>query len=150
MCSGNITYREYAMAKADNSMRITDASVESYLDGIEDESRRNDCKALAALMKKASKQSPKMWGATIVGFGSYHYKYDSGREGDMCIVGFSSRSKEISLYGLRAAPNHEELLAKLGKHKEGKGCIYIKRLGDVDRGALEELVAGAVAAHREG
>jgi Domain of unknown function (DU1801) len=136
------------MEKADHKMRITDASVESYLAAIDDESRRNDCEALAALMMKASKHPPKMWGSTIVGFGSYHYKYDSGREGDMCLVGFSSRKKEISLYGLKDAPNHEELLAKLGKHKEGKGCVYIKGLGDVDLKVLEKLIAGAVAADR--
>jgi len=87
-----------------------------------------------------------MWGSSIVGFGSYHYKYESGREGDMCVVGFSSRKGDISLYGLNAAPCHEELIAKLGKHKAGKGCLYIRNLSDVDLTVLAKLVAAAAAA----
>ncbi|HVZ38016.1 MAG TPA: DUF1801 domain-containing protein [Candidatus Kapabacteria bacterium] len=135
---------------AENKTKPTDASVESYLAAIEDEGRRKDCEALAALMKKASRHPPKMWGTGIVGFGSYHYKYESGREGDMCVVGFSSRKGDISLYGLRSAPDHEELLAQLGRHRTGKGCLYIRKLGDVDLKVLEKLVAGAAAARREG
>ena len=89
-----------------------------------------------------------MWGASIVGFGSYHYRYASGREGDTCVVGFSSRKGDISVYGLNAAEGAAELLPKLGKHKAGKGCVYIKRLGDVDLKVLEKLVAGAAAARK--
>ena len=100
-------------------------------------------------MAKATKQPATMWGPGIVGFGSYHYRYDSGREGDMCIVGFSSRKSEISLYGLQAAAGADALLAKLGKHREGKGCVYIKRLGDVDVNVLEKLVAAAATARRD-
>jgi hypothetical protein len=131
---------------AKNKTTETEASVDSYLAAIEDEARRNDCEALVKLMTKATKHQPKMWGASIVGFGSYHYKYESGREGDTCIVGFSSRKGDISVYGLNAAPSLEALLAKLGKHKAGKGCLYIKTLDDVDLKVLEKLVADAVAA----
>ena len=128
---------------AENKTKITEASVASYLAEIKDETRRVDCEELAKLMTKATKQPPKMWGKSIVGFGSYHYKYDSGREGDICAVGFSSRKGDITFYGLTSATQHEELLGKLGKHSRGKGCLYIRRLGDVDLKVLEQLVAGA-------
>lgn len=130
---------------AENKTKITKAAVQDYLDAIEDEARRKDCQALVLLMSQATKFPPAMWGASIVGFGSYHYKYDSGREGDMCLVGFSSRKGDISLYGLNAATGAEGLLAKLGKHKAGKGCIYIKSLVDVDQDVLKKLVARAAA-----
>lgn len=135
---------------AENKTKATDASVKDYLAAIDDEARRKDCAALADLMAKATKQPPTMWGASIVGFGRYHYKYDSGREGEICAVGFSSRKGDISVYGLNAAPDAEGLLAKLGKHKAGKGCVYIKRLGDVDLNVLGKLVAGAAAARQRG
>ena len=131
---------------AENKTKATDANVADYLAAIDDEARRKDCEALADLMAKATKQPPRMWGASIVGFGSYHYKYASGREGDTCVVGFSSRKGDITLYGLNAAEDAAELLAKLGKHKAGKGCVYIKRLSDVDGKVLKQLVAGAAAA----
>jgi len=128
---------------AENKTRATDASVERYIGAIADGTRRADCQALAALMSKATKHPPKMWGASIVGFGSYHYRYDSGREGDMCLVGFSARKGDISLYGLRAAADAEALLAKLGRYKSGKGCVYIRGLADIDPGVLAKLVASA-------
>ena len=130
---------------AENKTRATDANVQSYLAGIDDDSRRKDCAVLAQLMTKATKQPPKMWGSSIVGFGSYHYKYESGREGDACLVGFSSRKGDISVYGLNAAVDAEALLATLGKHKAGKGCLYIKTLADVDLNVLAKLVASAAA-----
>ena len=130
---------------AENKTKATDASVADYLAAIDDEVRRKDCEALADLMARATKQPPRMWGASIVGFGSYHYRYASGREGDTCVVGFSSRKGDISVYGLKATANAAELLPKLGKHKAGKGCVYIKRLSDVDLKVLEKLVAGAMA-----
>jgi hypothetical protein len=130
---------------AENKTKATDANVADYLAAIGDESRRKDCEALADLMAKATKQPPRMWGASIVGFGSHHYKYDSGREGDTCVVGFSSRKGDISVYGLNAGAGAAELLSKLGKHKAGKGCVYIKRLSDVDLKVLEKLVASAAA-----
>jgi hypothetical protein len=131
---------------AKNKTKETAASVDSYLAAIEDEARRKDCETLAKLMATATKHPPRMWGSSIVGFGSYHYKYESGREGDICLVGFSSRKSDISLYGLNAAPGHEALIPKLGKHKAGKGCLYIRSLSDIDLKVLEKLVADAAAA----
>ena len=130
---------------AENKTKVTDASVKDYLAAIDDEARRKDCEALADLMAKATKQPPTMWGASIVGFGRYRYRYASGREGESCVVGFSSRKGDISVYGLNAGDGAAELLSKLGKHKAGKGCVYIKRLSDVDLKVLGELVAGAAA-----
>lgn len=130
---------------AANKTKPTEASVESYLSAIEDEGRRKDCEALARLMTRATKEKPKMWGSSIVGFGSYHYKYESGREGDSCLTGFSSRAGDISIYLVASFPGREKLLAKLGKHKMGKGCLYVRKLSDVDSKVLEQLVAGAVA-----
>jgi hypothetical protein len=134
---------------AKNKTQETDASVDSYIAGIKDEARRNDCEALARLMARATKHPPKMWGSSIVGFGSYHYKYESGREGDSCLVGFSSRKSDISVYGLAAAPSHEALIPKLGRHKAGKGCLYIRSLSDIDLKVLQTLVADAVATKRK-
>ena len=131
---------------AENKTKTTEASVESYFKAITNQARRKDCEALAKLMSKATNETPKMWGTSIVGFGSYHYKYESGREGDACLVGFSSRKGDISIYGLNAAPSHAELTAKLGKHKAGKGCLYIQNLADVDLKVLEKLVAEAAKA----
>jgi len=129
---------------AENKTKATDASVESYLSAIEDETRRKDCEALAKLMAKATKEPPKMWGTSIVGFGSYHYKYESGHEGDSCLVGFSSRKGDISVYLLAGFPGRDELLARLGRHKMGKACLYVRRLSDVDPKVLEQLVVGSV------
>lgn len=128
---------------AENKTKPTDASVGDYLAGLENEARRKDCVTLAKLMSEATKHPPKMWGSSIVGFGSYHYKYASGREGDCCLVGFASRKEDISLYGLTAAANADALLARLGKHKAGKGCVYIKTLADVDPKVLAALVRSA-------
>ena len=94
-------------------------------------------------MTKATGEPARMWGTSIVGFGSYHYRYESGREGDSCIVGFSSRKSDISVYGLGSSPLREELITQLGKHKGDKGCISIRKLGDVDLKILERLVASA-------
>jgi len=130
---------------AENKTKATEASVDGYIAAIDDESRRKDCAALARLMAKASKQKPKMWGTSIVGFGSYHYKYESGREGDSCLTGFSSRKGDISIYLIASFPGHDELLSRLGKHKMAKACLYIRKLSDVDLKVLEQLVAGSVA-----
>ena len=130
---------------AENKTKETKASVRSYFAAIADRARRQDCEALAKLMSKATKCSAKMWGSSIVGFGTYHYRYESGREGDSCLVGFSSRKGDISVYGLHAAAEAEQLFARLGKHKAGKGCVYIKSLGDVDVKVLERLVGSAAA-----
>jgi hypothetical protein len=109
---------------------------------ITDQDRRADAKALIKLMQKAAGEKPKMWGPSIIGFGSHHYVYDSGREGDMPVIAFSPRKAATVLYGLS---NAEALLPKLGKHTRGKGCIYIKKLSDVDQKVLETMAAKAVA-----
>lgn len=133
------------MAKKNtNKTTLTKASVAGYLAAIEDEGRRKDCKALAALMTKATKEPPRMWGTAIVGFGSYHYKYDSGREGDSCLTGFSSRKADITIYLSSDAPGQKAQLARLGPHKMGGGCLHIRTLGDVDPAILAQLVAGTV------
>jgi hypothetical protein len=124
----------------------TDASVAAHLAAIADDARRADCEELAALMARASGEPARMWGTAIVGFGSYRYRYDSGREGESCSVGFASRKGDISIYGLTAGPGHEQLLDRLGRHKAGKDCVYLRRLADVDLGVLEQLVAAAVQA----
>jgi Domain of unknown function (DU1801) len=132
-------------AMAENKTKPTQVSVESYIDAIADETRRTDCAALSRLMTKVTKQPATMWGTSIVGFGSYHYKYESGREGDSCLVGFSNRKSEICLYLTADVLGQTELVSKLGKHKTGKGCLYVRRLGDIDLKVLEKLVAGAAA-----
>ena len=129
----------------ENKTKATGASVTSYLANIEDAVRRKDCEALVKLLTKATNQKSKMWGSSIIGFGSYHYKYDSGREGDSCITGFSSRKGDISIYLTGGFAGRDELLANLGKHKTGKGCLYIRRLSDVDLNILEQLIAASFA-----
>lgn len=130
---------------AENKTRATSASVTDYLDAIANDAQRDDCRALAKLLQKSTKQKPRMWGPSIVGFGSYHYTYDSGREGDACLTGFSARGREIVVYVMPGAKHEGALLAKLGKHRRGKACLYIKRLGDVDTAVLVQLVANSIA-----
>lgn len=130
---------------AENKTKATEASVDGYIAAIDDEARRKDCETLAKLMANATKQEPKMWGASIVGFGSYHYRYESGREGDSCLTGFSSRKGDISVYLMASFPGRDELLSKLGKHKMGKACLYVRKLSDIDLKVLEQLVVGSVA-----
>ena len=130
---------------AENKTKQSEASVEGYLAAIEDASRQADCRVLVELMSKATKAPPKMWGTGIVGFGSYHYKYESGHEGDSCILGFASRKGDISLYLVAGFPGSDALFEKLGKHKRGKACTYVKRLSDIDVKVLEKILAGSVA-----
>jgi hypothetical protein len=132
---------------AENKTKPTTLSVPAFLDACADE-RRADAKALAKLMQKVTGDKPTMWGRSIVGFGSYHYTYASGREGDAPIVGFSPRKAANVLYGAIGFGGAEGLLAKLGKHTTGKGCLYIKKLADVDATVLETLLEKAVAATR--
>jgi hypothetical protein len=127
---------------AENKTKATKVSVAAFIDAIQDEARRSDAKALVKLMQKAAGEKPKMWGPSIVGFGSYHYVYDSGREGDMPLIAFSPRKAATVLYGLGGS---KALLPKLGKHTTGKGCVYIKKLADVDQKVLETMAAKAVA-----
>jgi len=133
---------------AENKTKATKASVTAFLDAIADQTRRADAKALIKLMKTATGEKPAMWGPSIIGFGSRHYKYDTGREGDMPIVGFSPRKAAIVIYGAHGCPEAETFLAKLGKHTTGKGCLYIKKLADVHQEVLEELIVKSVAASR--
>ena len=130
---------------ADNKTKPTRISVAAFIDSITDQGRRADAKALVKLMQKASGEKPTMWGSSIVGFGSHHYVYDSGREGDMPLIAFSPRKAATVLYGLSSA---EALLPKLGKHTRGKGCVYIKKLADVDEKVLEAMVVKSIAARR--
>ena len=133
---------------AELKTKENDSSVQAYLEAIEDEARRQDCQELAEIMQRVTGLEPRMWGSSIVGFGSYHYKYASGHEGDACLVGFSSRKGDISLYLSNAFESRESLLAEFGKHKTGKACVYIRRLSDVRVPVLEKLVAETVAEKR--
>ncbi|MBS1808214.1 MAG: DUF1801 domain-containing protein [Acidobacteria bacterium] len=125
---------------AELKTKPTDVSVEDFLNQVADEKRRADCFAVLEMMKKITKAEPKMWGPSIVGFGSYHYKYASGHEGDSCLVGFASRKDSLVLYLMGRDEKFEELLTKLGKFKSGKGCLYVKQLADVDSKVLQELI----------
>jgi Domain of unknown function (DU1801) len=140
---GGILDHVKEVTMAENKTRVTGESVSSYISTIEDAPRRKDCKALTKLMSEATNQQPRMWGKSIVGFGSYHYKYASGREGDSCLTGFSSRKNDITIYLVARFPKQAELLSKLGKYKQGKGCLYIRKLGDVDLDVLTQIVVGA-------
>jgi len=130
---------------AENKTKATQASVRAFLDTIDDPGKREDAKAVCAMMERVSGEPATMWGPAIVGFGSYHYRYDSGREGDMCRVGFSPRAANLTLYISATSPRQADLLAKLGKHKTSKGCLYIKRLSDVHMPTLEHLIAAGWA-----
>jgi hypothetical protein len=133
---------------ADSKTKPTSLSVAAFIDAITDRTRRADAKTLVKLMQSVAGDKPKMWGKSIIGFGSYHYTYDSGREGDMPLICFSPRAAAIVLYNMTGFSDSRALLAKLGKHTTGKGCLYIKKLADVDEQVLEALVAKSVAAMR--
>jgi len=130
---------------AEMKTKQTEASVEDFLNRIEDNQKREDCFEIVKMMKQVTKKEPKMWGPGIIGFGSYHYKYESGREGDSPQIGFSPRKQNITLYILSGADHENPLLQKLGKHSTGKGCLYIKRLADVDKKVLQELIKESFA-----
>jgi hypothetical protein len=125
---------------ADNKTRPTDASVREFLDGVENETRRADAKQLLEMMREVTGEEPRMWGPSIVGFGSYRYRYESGREGDWFPVGFSPRKSSLVVYIMSGFPRHAELMERLGKHRTGKSCLYINKLEDVDVNVLRELV----------
>lgn len=126
---------------AETKTKPTEQSVESFLDKVESEQMRDDSAAIIKMMKRVTGSPAKMWGPSIIGFGKYHYKYASGHEGDMCLTGFSPRKGNLVVY---AMPASEKLLTRLGKHKATKGCLYIKKLEDVDVAVLEEIVKNSV------
>jgi hypothetical protein len=132
------------------AMSPSDADVEAFLAAIPDDTRRADARALCALMAEATGEPARMWGSSIVGFGSYHYRYESGREGDSALASFSPRKQASVVYLAGYFEGRDaELIERLGPVKTGKGCVYIKRLGDVDRDALRELVDRSVSVRRE-
>ena len=133
------------MSKSELKTKTNDGCVEDFLNTISDEQKRRDSLGLLEMFQKVTGEKPKMWGPSIIGFGSYHYAYNSGREGDMPVIAFSPRKAATVLYGFS---NAESLLPKLGKHTRGKGCLYIKKLADVDQKVLEAMAVKSVATSR--
>ena len=129
---------------AEIKTKPTEVTVDSFLDAVPDAQRREDGRKLRAMFERITGEPAKMWGPSIIGFGSYHYKYDSGHEGTMCRLGFSPRKAELVLYVLTQSHEQDALLARLGKHKTGKSCLYIKKLSGVDESVLEALTVEAL------
>lgn len=125
--------------------KVNDQSVEAFLNGVADEKKREDSYAILELMQEVTGEEPKMWGDSMVGFGTYHYRYASGREGDWFVTGFSPRKQNLTLYIMAGFDGYDDLLSRLGKFKTGKSCLYVKRLEDVDRDVLRELVRQSAA-----
>lgn len=134
---------------AGNKTKPTEVSVDSFIGAVPDERRREDAGKLRTMMERISGEPATMWGPSIVGFGRYRYRYESGREGEMARIGFSPRSNETVLYIMGGFPRYEALMEKLGKHRTGKSCLYVKRLSDVDEGVLEQLVTASLDYMRE-
>ena len=132
------------MAKTELKTKVNDASVTKFLNSVDDEQKRNESFEILKLMQQITKEEPKMWGASIVGFGSYHYKGAGGREGDWMLIGFSPRKQNLTLYLMHGFDAHADLLKKLGKFTTGMGCLYIRKLDDVDRKVLKQLVQASV------
>lgn len=128
------------MAKSTNKTQPNNLSVSDFISQVEPEQKRKDCLAIAEMMRQATQAEPKMWGDSMIGFGEYHYKYASGREGDWFLTGFAPRKQNISLYIMAGFKRYEELMPKLGKYKTGKSCLYINKLADVDEKVLKELI----------
>lgn len=129
---------------AELKTKPNDASVERFLNKVTDKKKRADCFAIVHMMQQATKAKPKMWGSAIVGFGSYRYKYASGREGDWILIGFSPRKQNLTLYVMTGFDRYTTLLKKLGKHKTSKSCLYINRLDDIDLPTLKQLIQQSV------
>jgi hypothetical protein len=129
---------------AENKTKATGASVTEFINSIDDEQKRADARKVAAMMRKATGKRAKMWGSSMVGYGTYHYKYASGREGDFMLTGFSPRKQALTVYIMAGFSNYGTLMKKLGKFKTGKSCLYIKRLSDVDEDVLQQLINGSV------
>lgn len=129
---------------AEDQTKATALSVEEFIAGVEDPKRREDAARLVALLEDETGEPATMWGSSIVGFGRYHYRYDSGHEGDAALVGFSPRKANLVLYMMADEPERTERLARLGKHKSGKGCIYVNRLADLDETVLREMARASI------
>lgn len=127
----------------------TSASVDKFLNTIDDPEKQADCRKLIELMQRATGDPGAMWGKAMVGFGSYHYRYESGREGDWFHVGFSPRKRELSVYIMPGFSQYDDLMDRLGKHKTGKSCLYIKRLADIDLAVLDQLIQASVKHMRQ-
>lgn len=134
---------------AQNKTSQNDADVGAYIASVDDEKKRADSHALIEMMERVSGEPAKMWGGSIIGFGSYHYKYESGREGDSLLTGFAPRKQQISVYIMPGFEPYGEQLERLGKHKIAKSCLYIKRLSDIDTDVLEEIVSDSVQRMRK-
>jgi len=134
---------------AQTKTKPTGVSVDAYLASKASSEQLADCKAIMAMCKRVTKEQPRMWGPSIVGYGRYTYTYESGRSGDTCLVGFAVRGKELVVYVLAESPGQLDLLSRLGKHKMGKSCLYFKRLADLDAKVLEALIAQSVAEIRQ-
>lgn len=130
---------------AELKTRENDADVGAFLDAIEDAQRRDDCKAVCAMMQAAAGAPPRMWGKSIVGFGHYDYQYASGRSGTWMRIGFAPRKRDLTLYIMAGFDDYAELLDALGKHKTGKSCLYVKRLADLDTTVLQRLIERSLA-----
>ena len=133
---------------AENKTKPTDASVADYIASRANEQQRSDCLALMALLKKVTRQPPKMWGPSIVGYGSYRYTCKGGRTGEAPLAGFAIRGRELVVYVVAEGDKQQSLLSKLGKHKMGKSCLYFKQLADLDKSVLEQLIIGSIRAVR--
>ena len=130
---------------AENKTQPTDASVEDYIASRANAQQRTDCRELMVLFKKVTRHSPRMWGPSIVGYGSYRYTYESGRTGEAFLAGFAIRGRDLVVYLMAEGEEQRALLSKLGKHRMGKSCLYFKQLADLDRSTLEKLVVGSIA-----
>lgn len=133
------------MANSQNQTVPTDKNVDEFINNVDDPQKQADSKTIVQLMQKVSGYPPVMWGPAIIGFGKFHYKYDSGREGDSPMLGFSPRKNQLTLYAMEGASKRPDLFAKLGKHSTSKACLYIKRLSDIDMQVLEQIVRHSFA-----
>ena len=138
-----------AAKKTDVKTKPTAQSVSAFIDAVENDVRKRDAKTALALFKKVTGEKPKMWGPTIIGFGEYHYKYESGREGDMLNVGFSPRKANMVMYVMGSLGDDEPLLKRLGKYKTGKACLYVNKFEDIDLGVLEKMIAKSFKATKK-
>ena len=134
---------------AENKTKATRASVTEFINSIDDKQKRADARKVAAMMRKATGKRAKMWGTSIVGYGTYHYKYASGREGDFMVAGFSPRKQALTVYIMAGFSKYDALMKALGKYKTGKSCLYIKRLSDVDEKVLQRLINESVKYMRD-